>query len=327
MKPAQSPDLRLLIERLDRRAKQRQATRAIVAGTMVLGFLALSSPFLVTQPQKTVATSPTTGSASTTTAYETVHLQAKAAIVYDLTTKEIIFAKNPKTQLPLASLTKLITTYAGASTLAPDAPITISVSALSEEGESGLHAGDTFSFTDVAKLALVASSNDAAQAIAEAASAHESTTGKRLLASAIASIGLPQTYAINGTGLDENSTLSGGYGSAYDIAQLAGALLAKAPALAEATTKASVSVHDAQGATHTLANTNQDAVHVASLLLSKTGYTDLAGGNLAIVYDAGIGHPVAVVVLGSTREGRFSDVSELVSLTGLRFAGIPPTHQ
>jgi D-alanyl-D-alanine carboxypeptidase len=61
------------------------------------------------------------------------------------------------------------------------------------------------------------------------------------------------------------------------------------------------------------------------MLLSKTGFTDLAGGNLAIVFDAGVNHPVAVVVLGSTEDSRFTDVSELVGATLAHFAGTVPT--
>jgi D-alanyl-D-alanine carboxypeptidase len=57
-------------------------------------------------------------------------------------------------------------------------------------------------------------------------------------------------------------------------------------------------------------------------MMSKTGYTDLAGGNLAVVFDAGIGHPVAVVVLGSTKEERFTDVQRLVRATSAQFAGL-----
>ncbi|OGG72128.1 hypothetical protein A3H77_02565 [Candidatus Kaiserbacteria bacterium RIFCSPLOWO2_02_FULL_56_11] len=58
------------------------------------------------------------------------------------------------------------------------------------------------------------------------------------------------------------------------------------------------------------------------LLLSKTGTTNLAGGNLALVFDAAIGHPIAVVVLGSTETERFTDASMLIAATFARFAGV-----
>jgi len=58
-------------------------------------------------------------------AYADVSVEAKAAIVYDLTTGETLYAKNAKAQLPLASLTKLLTVYAALSILSPSTPITI----------------------------------------------------------------------------------------------------------------------------------------------------------------------------------------------------------
>lgn len=57
-------------------------------------------------------------------------------------------------------------------------------------------------------------------------------------------------------------------------------------------------------------------------MASKTGLTDLAGGNLAIAFDAGLGHPIVVVVLGSTEDGRLTDVENLVDATLASF-----THQ
>jgi hypothetical protein len=41
----------------------------------------------------------------------------------------------------------------------------------------------------------------------------------------------------------------------------------------------------------------------------------LAGGNLVVVFDAGIDHKIIVSVLGSTKEERFSDVEKLVWAT------------
>lgn len=323
MKPAHYPDLKHLIDRLDKRNRERQAARAIMVGSLVLGALVLSAPFLVRE-HTTVAedTKPALNQESPD-ALLSARIQGHAAIVFDLTTKEVLFEKNARSQLPLASLTKLITAYAAASALAPGTPVTISASALAEEGDSGLTEGEQFTFQDLARFALVSSSNDAAEAIAQAAATSEATSGKNLLASAVAAIGLPQTYALNGTGLDVSESVSGGYGSAFDVAQLAGALLEKAPTIARATTQATITVRSTAGTAHTLPNTNQDVVHIPNLLLSKTGFTDLAGGNLAVVYDAGINHPVAIVVLGSTREGRFSDVKELMALTGAHFAGTP----
>jgi D-alanyl-D-alanine carboxypeptidase len=36
-------------------------------------------------------------------------IEAKSALLYDLTTKKVLYAKNPKEKLPMASLTKIMT--------------------------------------------------------------------------------------------------------------------------------------------------------------------------------------------------------------------------
>ena len=65
------------------------------------------------------------------------------------------------------------------------------------------------------------------------------------------------------------------------------------------------------GAISGIPNTNQDIETISGAEASKTGYTDMAGGNLGIIVDISVGHPVVIVVLGSTREGRFKDMDTL----------------
>lgn len=308
--------------------KKHEERKIRQMGVALLGFTAVLAlvVFLVPKPApETPVLVVETPAPIEVNAYGGVTLIGKSAIVYDLATKEVLFERNAKAQLPLASLTKLLTMYAAADALPMDAQVTITESALAADGESGFSAGESFAFADLARLALVSSSNDATQAIADATAARRAVSGQNLLASAASAIGLSQTYALNGTGLDESLSVSGAYGSAADIAKLAGALLEKAPRIARASTEPSFSIQSSMGVTHTLPNTNPDVIRIPNILLSKTGFTDLAGGNLVVVYDAGIGHPVAIVVLGSTRDGRFSDVEKLLERTQAHFAGINPS--
>jgi D-alanyl-D-alanine carboxypeptidase len=247
-------------------------------------------------------------------------LTAESAIVVDLGTGDTLFSQKPDEQLPLASLTKLLTLYAASTVLSPDAPITITDQALAQDGDNGLRAGEVFSFLDLARLTLVVSSNDGAEAIAEAVEAAQSSSPAQMLASAVASAGLSQTYALNGTGLDENLQTAGAYGTARDVAKLADGLLKRAPSVVAATTLSSLTVKNQAGFVHTVKNTNQDVIHMPDLLLSKTGYTDLAGGNLVVIFNIGPNHPIAIVVLGSTQNDRFTDVSRLTRATLAHFA-------
>ncbi len=314
-------NLKSFIERISQKDRVWwQAGTALIICTILLGGIALFAPKAKEEPkteeQAVVSPKPD--------AYQNIHLQGSAAIVYDLKTGETLYERNAEAQLPLASLTKLLTLYAAADSLGDTTQVPLTATALAAEGESGFVEGESFMFKDLARLALVASSNDAAAAIAEAAQKKVGVAGSALLASAAQAAHLSQTYAVNGTGLDEDTKISGGYGSAKDVALLAGALLERAPELARASTLSSVTVSSSNGIVHTMKNTNQGVVRVPGVLLSKTGFTDLAGGNLVVVYDTGMGHPIAVVILGSTIDGRFVDVARLIDATHAHFAGTTP---
>jgi D-alanyl-D-alanine carboxypeptidase len=154
---------------------------------------------------------------------------------------------------------------------------------------------------DISKLiniALMQSSNEAASTLASMDNNFINLMNKKAR-----ELKLNQTYFLNGTGLDISKNLAGGYGSAKDIAKLIIYALRINPHLFEATT------------TNSKVNTNPYATTTTELIASKTGWTDLAGGNLAVVFDAGLNHPVIAVVLGSSKEGRFQDMQKLIEAT------------
>lgn len=296
----------------------REAGVALLFASGLLAFFLFLSPTPKYAPlEPVIATSPTT-----LDAFADISLQANAAIVYDLATKEILYAKNADAQLPLASLIKLLTVYSALAKLSLDTPVTIPSNVVSLEGPHTFNVGQTFSLSDLARLTLTASLNDGAVAIASATAERENRSQNEMLASAAAALNLSQTYAVNGSGLDENSVISGGYGSAYDIARLAGALVDKAPDISAATTLDSAQAVSAGGTSFSVKNTDPVIGTIPHLLLSKTGYTDLAGGNLVLVFDAGIGHPIAIVVLGSSLKSRFTDGTRLVASVLAHFAGV-----
>ncbi|MDD2657341.1 MAG: D-alanyl-D-alanine carboxypeptidase [Candidatus Pacebacteria bacterium] len=297
------------------------------AGFALLGASVILALFLYV-PLGTRATPPTSSGVGAPTAsvgadaFAAVPLEAEAAIVYDLATGETLYEKNADVQLPLASLTKLLTVYAALSLLSPNTPITIPLDATKVDAPRAFNAGQIFSLSDLARLTLTASLNDGAAAIIEAAALQQNRTTNEALASAAAALALAQTYAVNGSGLDVSSTVSGGYGSARDLAHLSGALVAAAPEIALATTLGSAHAVSEGGTAFTVKNTDPMVGSIPRLLLSKTGWTDLAGGNLALVFDAGINHPIAVVVLGSSQKARFTDGTALVAATLAHFAGV-----
>ncbi|HCR52482.1 TPA: hypothetical protein DIV48_02420 [Candidatus Kaiserbacteria bacterium] len=296
----------------------REAGITLLVASGILAFF-LFVPFMSKQPAPIAGASAAPASPD---AFAHVPLEAKAAIVYDLATGETLYGKNADAQLPLASLTKLLTVYAALAELSPSTPVIIPEDAAAVEGPRTFNVGQTFSLDDLARLTLTASLNDGAVAIASATAVRGNHSESEMLAAAASALGLSQTYAINGSGLDEGVAVSGGYGSARDLARLAGALVERSPRIAWATTQSSAQATSAGGTHFSVKNTDPIIGSVPRLLLSKTGYTDLAGGNLVLVFDAGIGHPVAVVVLGSSPKARFTDGTALVAAALAHFAGV-----
>lgn len=299
----------------------RETGMAILISSLLLGvflFIPLA-PKRAPQPVANAADATSTPNAFASAASA---IDAKAAVVYDLATGQVLYEKNADAQLPLASLTKLLTVYTALSVLSTSTPVTIPADALAVDYPRAFNEGQVFTLEDLAKLTLTASLNDGAVAIAEAAAQAEGRTPSQALAGAAGALGLSETYALNGSGLDVSTALSGGYGSALDLAKLAGALVAKAPEIAYATTQTIAKAESFGGTFFNVKNTDPIVETVPHLLLSKTGFTDLAGGNLVLVFDAAINHAVAVVVLGSTQAARFTDAAKLVADTFAHFAGV-----
>ncbi|MEK7628396.1 MAG: serine hydrolase [Patescibacteria group bacterium] len=245
---------------------------------------------------------------------------AHAAYVYDASTGRVLFEKNANAQLPLASITKVMLALVAHETIPLDAVVHIRATALGSEGDTGLHAGEEWQLQDLIDATLVPSSNDGALALAY-------ETGNRLpgdedpvkktveaMNRKARALGLAQTYFLNPTGLDESLTTAGAYGSARDIAALLHYAIRERPEALQGTARDGTLLMSLSGIEHVTHNTNVSIPEIPGLLAGKTGFTDLAGGNLAVVFDASIGRPIFVVVLGSTHEGRFQDVERLVQL-------------
>jgi D-alanyl-D-alanine carboxypeptidase len=251
-----------------------------------------------------------------TVSFDQSLITAKAAVVYDPQKRRVLFEKNAYAALPLASLTKLMTAQTVLNLRQDNGLVAITPDDLIPEGDWGLEAGQTWHLRDLLTFGLVASANDAMAAAAAAASPNIIEEMNR----SAEGLGLTQTYFLNPTGLDEDPETAGAYGSAYDMALLASTFLQDYPELFEATAKPKVTIES--GEVRLEANsTDTPILDIPGLIAAKTGYTDLAGGNLVAIFDIEIGHPVVVAVLGSTRDARFSDVRELVG--ALRLAADP----
>ena len=258
--------------------------------------------------------------------YKKLALHAKSAYVLDVSTRRKLYSLNGEARLPLASVTKVMTALVATELLSPEEKITITPLDILEEGDTGLYAGETWTFTDLLQFTLVASSNDGASALARAVGAHlnnaTSTTEaenkkifiKKMNERALA-LGLSQTSFQNENGLDLEGGISGAYGSSRDMTMLFEYVFRKHPGIFASTASAGLDFQSEDDVVHHVLNTNQNVESISGIIGSKTGYTDFAGGNLVVIVDIGVDHPVIVVVLGSTREDRESDVKQLIAAT------------
>jgi D-alanyl-D-alanine carboxypeptidase (penicillin-binding protein 5/6) len=248
-----------------------------------------------------------------------VEIEAKSAYVFDSSNNKAIFAKNENAQLPLASLTKIMTSIVALEEFNPRDTVVINESALNTDGESGLLLDEGWNLSDLTKFMLVVSSNDAALAIAT----HMASTTESFLLkmnNKAKEIGLKQTYFLNPSGLDQSPYLSGSYGSSKDVAHMFVYAIENIESIMSTTRLNNLSIKSNDGFIHEATNTNEVALSIDGLIASKTGYTELAGGNLGIIFEKG-GKRVVIVVLGSSTNGRFNDVYNLYK-TSLQYLNI-----
>lgn len=248
---------------------------------------------------------------------EGVSVRAAAAYVWDVRAQRALYNKNAEQELPLASITKLMTTLLAHELVSDDKITTVSLSAIQQEGSSGLSIGEQLDAVELREMALVSSSNDAAYALAASVGTllgdsdptSQFVRGMNIRAD---ELNLSTLEFKNTTGLDLSLTEPGAVGSARDVSFLMEYIITNYPEILEPTQQADARVYNTVGAYHDVNNTNEIALEIPNMIGSKTGFTDLAGGNLTIAFDAGLNRPIIITVLGSTIDERFTDVLTLV---------------
>lgn len=250
-----------------------------------------------------------------------VSIKSKAAYVYDVLTQKVLYAKNESISLPLASLTKMMSALVAVELAPSYSTVVISSEAIKTDGDAGLMPGERWSLKSLLDFSLVSSANDGMRAVAltlgAISSSNPSTEAKvddfvRMMNAKAEAVGMHNTYYINDTGLDESELEGGAYGSARDQAILMEYILKNNPTLLSATREAALVFASKDGYSHIALNTSSIVNDIPGLIASKTGFTDLAGGNLVVAFDPEIGRPIIISILGGTEESRFEDMLTLV---------------
>jgi D-alanyl-D-alanine carboxypeptidase (penicillin-binding protein 5/6) len=143
---------------------------------------------------------------------------ARAYIVANAATGDVLAAQNADARVPIASITKLMTVLVALRHLRPEQTVTVTAHAAAVGEESiGLAAGERITVRDLLKGALIQSANDAADALADAAAAGDTERFVGWMNERARLYGLRATHFARPDGLDAPNHVS----SARDVLKLA----------------------------------------------------------------------------------------------------------
>lgn len=282
----------------------------VFAAVALFVFAALPAQYTAPYPTSDVAQ-------QISDAFSDIQVEAKSALALDLLTEEIIFEKNPSKPLPLASLTKIISSLVVVDHIDLNKYIEISKSALSAPEPSTLRAGEHIRAEDLLAFAMGESSNDAMMALVEKFG--DEKWFLELMNQKAMELGATTMSFLNATGLDIKLSLGqsltqtefgSNFGSAYDLAQIIknslDSIIWQIGEKEEVVGK--------EGIAHKIKHTNILREELAGIYGAKTGFTDNAGGNLVLIVERPLLKPKLIIILGSTIEGRFEDAKKILSM-------------
>lgn len=230
---------------------------------------------------------------------------ARAFIVVNASTGEVLASRDQHARLPVASITKLMTVLVALQHLKPDDIVRVSAAA-AHVGEERipLRTGQPISVRDLLKGALIQSANDAADALAEAAAGGDLSRFIGWMNTRAQALGLRDTHFARADGLDAPDHVS----SAHDVAVLA-QLAMHVPIVRDIVAERSDTIENGTVPLHTW----NDLLGVFPGTIGvKTGHTNDAGWCEVAAVRAS-GYTVYAVILGSpTRAQRNADLERLL---------------
>lgn len=232
-------------------------------------------------------------------AIEEPNIIGTSAIIMDLDTKEIIYAKNMDELKQPASITKLMTALLLAENKTKTDIFTYSEAASKQDPYSyGMNVhpvavGDTFNGENAMNILLLFSGNDIAYMIAENIGGTVENF-MNMMNEKAKSLGMNNTHFVTPNGLDDNTDEH--YTTAYDLALLLSAAYQN-DWVRETMAKKTEVVQSQGGPVATIENRNK-LVGTNGNVGGKTGYTDKSGRCLASLYSRN-GRNLAIVVLNS----------------------------
>lgn len=254
---------------------------------------------------------------SENTTHELPMLTAKSVLMFDLTSEKVLFEKNPRERLPMASLTKIMTAIVSLENPRSDDRYVVKGADLVGEDSMGLSPGEELSLNELLYGLMLPSGNDAAEVLAS-----NSPFGREGFIQAMndkaKSLGLKDTQFSNPSGLQGDGVQ---YTTTYDLLVITRYALENFSVFADIVARSEhflpeTATHPAyQLYSETNLLTTYDGVKGV-----KTGYTPEAGLCL-ITYLDYKGHKIIGVLLNS--ENRRMEMKELLDYS-LRSLQVKP---
>lgn len=238
-------------------------------------------------------------------------VEAKAALLMEKETGQVLFAKEEHQRLEPASVTKIMTLLLTMEAISRgelryEDTVTVSKNAASMGGSQVyLSEGEQITVEELLKAVCVSSGNDAAVALAEQVSGVTELFVQQMNNRA-KELGMVDTCFLNPTGLPAEGHVT----SAYDIALMSRELILRHPDLRRFTT---IWMDTIRGGEFGLSNTNKLIRFYEGATGLKTGSTDAAGYCISATAERSGMELIAVVLGGETSQQRFEDAKTLLN--------------
>ena len=249
-------------------------------------------------------------------------VSAKAALLMEKTTGEVLYEQNAREPLEPASVTKVMTLLLieealDSGQLTKETLIPVSARAAGMGGSQVfLEEGEELTADEMLKAIAVASGNDASVAMAEYLAGSEEAFVEKMNARA-AELGMEDTVFQNCTGLPAE----GHHTSAYDIALMSRELILKHPDIRSYTT---IWMDTLRDGSFQLSNTNKLIRFYPGATGLKTGSTDAALYCLSATAEKEGMELIAVILGAPTSADRFEGAKALLNYGFAAYALVTP---
>ena len=231
-------------------------------------------------------------------------VQARAVLVADGRTGEVLYERDADRRMAMASITKLMTTLVTLENARPGETIRVLPQAIGRGGSSiFLTAGERLRVRDLLAAALIQSANDAAFALAAAVGGGSVKRFVAMMNAKAGELGLDGTHYVRPDGLD----VAGHVSTARDTFELA-RLAMQEPLVRELVRKKTAEIPPDRK----LRSWNDLLWTFPGLIGVKTGHTDRAGWAEVAAARRGPATVYAVILGSPSRERRNVDLAKLL---------------